>query len=575
MMVAGVVTPSFAQGARVEGLLRTMSLEDKVGQLFVVAVAGDQVDTDDPADVATNQRNYGLDNAEQVIDTFRPGGVVYFRGEMNNLKDPVQIAGLSNGIQRVAADQPHAIPMLVATDQEPGGYVIRAPGTQLPTNMALAASPQAGDDVAAAAEIIGGELGAMGINQNFAPVVDVNSNPANPIIHIRSFGDDPDQVATLAAAQVTTYQDDAGIVATAKHFPGHGDTDTDSHTGLPVIDRSREQIEQVDLPPFEAAIDADVGAIMTAHITVPALDPSGDPATLSNPIITGMLREQLGYDGVVITDALNMAGVREKYTDAEVPVLALKAGADQLLMPPNLQVARDAVLAAVRHGELTEERIDESVARILDLKERFGLFDAPFVDEVAAPALVGSAVNRDRAKEITDRTVTLLKNDDEQLPLSGQERRILVTGWGETTTRTLGEALASHGATASVHTTGAAPDPNAIRAAVTLALDNDVVVVSTRSLGDKENESQRDLISALMATGKPVIAVAMLTPYDIAHATDVPTYLATYSYSPVSVEALADVIYGDVNPTGRLPVSIPSSTDPNAELYPRGHHLTY
>ena len=216
----------------------------------------------------------------------------------------------------------------------------------------------------------------MGINWNFAPVADVNVNPANPVIGVRSFSENPGLAASLTAAQTRGYTS-AGIAGAAKHFPGHGDTATDSHTGLPVIDHTREEWEQMDRPPFQAAIDAGVPAIMTAHISVPALDPSGDPATLSKPIMTGILRNEMGYDGVVITDALDMAGASATYGNDRVPVLALKAGVDMLLMPPEFDVAYNAVLDAVESGELTEERIDTSVRRILTLKHDLGIVDDP------------------------------------------------------------------------------------------------------------------------------------------------------------------------------------------------------
>ena len=234
----------------------------------------------------------------------------------------------------------------------------------------------------------------MGINWNFAPVADVNVNPANPVIGVRSFGENPRLVAGMTAAQTRGYTA-AGVAGAAKHFPGHGDTATDSHTGLPVIDHTREEWEQLDRPPFQAAIDAGVPAIMTAHISVPALDPSGDPATLSEPIMTGILREEMGYDGVVITDALDMAGASATYGNDRVPVLALKAGVDMLLMPPEFDVAYNAVLDAVESGELTEERIDTSVRRILTLKQDLGIVDDPYVDPAEMPAHVGTPEHLD------------------------------------------------------------------------------------------------------------------------------------------------------------------------------------
>src|SRR5688572_5053595 len=362
----------------VETTLASMTLEEKVGQLFMTHAYGTSADTQDPADVAANQELYGVDNAQQLIAKYQPGGIIYFAWT-NSVKNPDQITALSNGIQDAALAQRAQIPSLVGIDQE-GGIVARigAPATQLPGNMALGAGRSPADAQEAAA-VNGDELAAMGINWNFAPVADVNVNPANPVIGVRSFGEDPGLAAAMTAAQTLGYTS-AGVAGAAKHFPGHGDTATDSHTGLPVVDHTREEWEQLDRPPFQAAIDAGVPAIMTAHISVPALDPSGDPATLSKPIMTGILREEMRYDGVVITDALDMAGASATYGNDRVPVLALKAGVDMLLMPPEFDVAYNAVLDAVHSGELTEERIDTSVRRILTLKHDLGIVDDPYVD---------------------------------------------------------------------------------------------------------------------------------------------------------------------------------------------------
>ncbi|MFD0597305.1 glycoside hydrolase family 3 protein [Catellatospora coxensis] len=328
-----------------------MSLEQKVGQLFVTYVYGSDATSPAPADRTANLAAFGVETPAEVVDRFHLGGVVYFAWS-HNLDNVRQIATLSNGLQ-AASLRPGGkdeVPLLISTDQEQGVVQrMPAPSAQFPGSMALGASRSA-SAAHLAAEVTGRELSAVGIRQPYAPIADVNVNPANPVIGVRSFGSDPELVAELTAAQVGGFEQGARVTAVAKHFPGHGDTGTDSHTGLPVIHHTREQWERIDAPAFRAAITAGVDSIMTAHIVVPALDPSGDPATLSPTILTGVLRERFGFQGVVVTDALNMAGVRTKYGDARVPVLALKAGADQLLMPPNLALAYDSVLQAVRAG---------------------------------------------------------------------------------------------------------------------------------------------------------------------------------------------------------------------------------
>ncbi|MGH3368351.1 MAG: glycoside hydrolase family 3 protein [Nocardioidaceae bacterium] len=556
----------------VESTLARMTLTEKVGQLFMTYAYGETADTQAPADVANNQATYGVDNASQLIDRYQLGGVIYFAWS-NNVNAPRQIAELSNGVQDASLRQRRPVPALVSTDQE-GGIVARVPATGLPGNMALGAG-RGVDDARTAAVIAGRELDSVGVNWNFAPVADVNVNPANPVIGVRSFSEDAGLTSDLTAAQVGGYQSE-GIAAAAKHFPGHGDTATDSHTGLPVIDHTEQEWTQIDRPPFRAAIDAGIQAIMTAHIVVPSLDPSGDPATLSRPIMTGILRKDMGYDGVVITDALGMAGVRQKYGDDRVPVLALQAGVDMLLMPPDLDLAYRSVLEAVRTGELTERRIDTSVRRILQLKWELGLVRDPYVDVSAVDDVVRTREHLEQAQALTDRTTTLVKNDGDLLPLaSGAQHSALVTGWGVSTTATIASKMEQRAASADVLETGTNPSEAQIDAAVAAAQAHDVtVVVSYRAWLDG-HAGQRELIRRLTATGKPVIAVAARDAYDVAHYPDVPAYLATYSYAEVSLESLVRVLYGEVSPQGRLPVTIPTADDPATALYPFGHGLSY
>ncbi|CAM5305368.1 hypothetical protein SCALM49S_01680 [Streptomyces californicus] len=425
--LASAHTTNASTDSRLRRIIAGMSLEEKVGQLFVMRVYGHSATEPDQVDIDENLKEIGVRTAAELIAKYHVGGIIYFTWARNT-RDPHQIADLSNGLQHAALAERSRVPLIVSTDQE-HGIVCRlgAPATLLPGAMALGAGASR-SDTRRAAWIAGAELAAVGINQNYAPDADVNVNPANPVIGVRSFGSDPDAVADLVAAQVKGYQG-AGIAATAKHFPGHGDTNVDSHTGLPVINHTRAQWEELDAPPFRAAVRARIDSIMTAHIVVPALDPSGDPATLSRPILTGILREELGYDGVVVTDSLAMQGVRTKYGDDRVPVLALRAGADQLLNPPNLSVAWNAVLKAVRDGELTEARIDESILRILRLKSGLGLFRDPFVTHGGVDRTVGSRAHLAAADRIAERTTTLLDNPGSLLPLSRRTHRsLLVVG---------------------------------------------------------------------------------------------------------------------------------------------------
>ncbi|MER7698903.1 glycoside hydrolase family 3 protein [Streptomyces sp. NPDC096095] len=567
---------------RLRRIIAGMSLEEKVGQLFVTRVYGHSATDPDQADIDANLAELGVRTAAELISTYHVGGIIYFTWA-HNTRDPHQIADLSNGLQRAALAGRSRLPLLVSTDQE-HGIVCRVgePATLLPGAMALGAGGSR-SDTRRAAWIAGTELAALGINQNYAPDADVNVNPANPVIGVRSFGSDPESVAALVAAQVKGYQG-AGVASTAKHFPGHGDTSTDSHTGLPVINHTRAQWEELDAPPFRAAIRARIDSIMTAHIVVPALDPSEDPATLSRPILTGILREELGYDGVVVTDSLGMEGVRTKYGDDRVPVLALLAGVDQLLNPPKLSVAWNAVLDAVRSGEISEARIEDSLLRVLRLKSRLGLFRDPFVSHRGVERTVGSRAHRAAADRIAERTTTLLADPGGTLPLSRRTHRdLLVVGADPASpsgttgppTSTLAHAFGELGFTARALSTGTAPSGAKIAEAVGAAEGRDAVVVATYNVTARS--SQRALVTALVATGVPVVTVAVRNPYDVAHLTDagVAASLAAYSWTDVELRAAARVIAGRADPRGTLPVPVQRADDPAQVLYPVGHGLSY
>ncbi|MFJ4837554.1 glycoside hydrolase family 3 protein [Streptomyces sp. NPDC088746] len=579
---AQAATTGTSTDSRLKRLIARMSLEEKVGQLFVMRVYGHSATDPDQADIDANLAEIGVRDAAELISTYHVGGIIYFAWA-HNTRDPHQIAELSNGIQRAGLAGPTPLPLLVSTDQE-HGIVCRVgePATLLPGAMALGAGGSR-SDARAAGRIAGAELAALGINQNYAPDADVNVNPANPVIGVRSFGSDPESVAGMVAAQVKGYQS-AGIASTAKHFPGHGDTSTDSHTGLPVISHTREQWAELDAPPFRAAVAAGIDSIMTAHIVVPALDPSEDPATLSRPILTGILREELGYDGVVVTDALGMEGVRTKYGDERVPVLALRAGVDQLLNPPHLDVAWNAVLNAVRSGEISEARIEESILRILRLKTRLGLFRDPYVTRRGVDRTVGIPSHLAAADRIAERTTTLLADSGSLLPLSRRSHRnLLVVGADPASpsgttgppTTTLAGAFEELGYAATALSTGTAPTQAKIAEAVAAAEGKDAVIVGTYNV--TATSTQRTLVSALAATGVPVITVAIRNPYDIAHLADTgyAASLATYSWTDVELRAAARVIAGRARPEGRLPVPVQRADAPAQTLYPVGYGLSY
>lgn len=519
---AGSLAAQAAVTARAIALTDAMSLPEKVGQLFVTTVPG----------------TGASDGGAALIRTYHLGGVIYFPV---NIHTAAQVATLSNGLQQAALAHDHGVPLLIGTDQE-GGIVARLNGlaTEFPDQMAAGATRDTAL-IRAEERSTAQQMRALGINLDYAPVADVNVNPANPIIGIRSFGAQPSLVSTMTAAAVAGFHA-GGVAATAKHFPGHGDTNVDSHTGLPVIHHSLRQWWRVDAPPFRAAIKAGVDEIMIAHIVVPALDNSGLPASLSHRIVTGYLRGRLGYQGVVTTDSLQMAGVLQGRTGAQAAVDAISAGCDQLLMPGSLPAAYQAVLAAVRDGRISGARLNASVTRIIELKLRRGLLLHPVVDAAAAAARQNTPAARHTAQQIANRSVTVVRNRvvtgaRRILPLRG--RRVYLADPGGTG---LGPALAAALAGTGGTLVGA---PAAA----------DVIVVATLNAGT--DPAQRALVSSLARTGRPLVIVATGVPYDLGLFPGAAAAVATYSAAPVSLTAAAGVLAGRVAPSGRLPVSIP------------------
>ncbi len=377
------------EGDELRLVVSKMSVEEKVGQLFMPVLYGTA-----PGTVSgENQARYGAQTPAKVVAKYHLGGVILFPA---NIQGVDQVVNLTNGLQQASK----GVPLLIGTDQE-NGLVSRMGA--LMTDFPGASEVGSTKDTAlarAVAKATGQELRAVGVNLDFAPVADVNVDPRNPVIGKRAFGDQPGEVAKMVSASVKGFRD-AKVAATAKHFPGHGDTNIDSHTGLPVIKHTKEQWERIDAPPFKAAIAAGVDAVMSAHIVFPKLDPSRDPATLSKPILTGLLRNKLGFQGVISTDALNMEGVRKKYNDAEIPVRAIQAGADLLLMPNDLPKAYNAVLAAVKSGKISQQRLDESVTRLLKLKQSRGLLPkAPVASAAQAAKVLRSAEHRKLAARV-------------------------------------------------------------------------------------------------------------------------------------------------------------------------------
>lgn len=418
----------------VEEMVQTMTLEQKIGQMIMPAFRSWGTSAETAEDVTALN-----DEIRSAIANYGFGGVILFAENTSGTQQTVE---LTNAMQSaiLSPDSITQIPLLIATDQEGGSVARLATGTSLPGNMAVGATGKT-EYATQSGEIIGSELSALGINVDFAPALDVNSNPANPVIEVRSFSSDPDLVSSMGTAFMEGLHNQ-GVACSVKHFPGHGNTQTDSHTGLPSIDSTYEQLKECDLKPFERSMSADPDIVMTAHIQFPNVEhetavsastgqPITLPATLSHTIITDILRNDLGYDGVVCTDALNMKAIAENFDRSEAARLAINAGVDILLMPVTLQSADDldaleeyvqSIKAMVEQGQIDENQINDSVVRILKLKEKQGLLDGQkvYADPQNAAQIVGSQAHHDAEWTMALNAMTSVKNQD-VLPLAPKE----------------------------------------------------------------------------------------------------------------------------------------------------------
>ena len=543
----------------VDRTLASLDLRQRVGQMVMVWVLGDYTSTDDSA----------FAEVRRWIVEDGIGGVSM------SLGTPMEVATKLDAFQRLAR-----VPLLASSDLEPalgrleGGvfshYLMDAGGaTVFPTAMAIAATGRDSDayDVG---NIIGREARAVGIHINFAPVVDVNNNPQNPVINTRSFGEDPAHVARLSALFVKGSQD-AGTIATAKHFPGHGDTDVDSHVGLPVVSADWARFQTTELVPFRAAIGAGVGLVMSAHIALPALEgDSTTPATLAPRIMTALLRDSLHFRGVAITDAMTMEGVGKGYGVAESSVLAVKAGADILLKPSDPTKAIDAVVAAVERGEISRDRIDASARRVLELKARSGVAFNRFVSFDSSRHVVGAAAHRATANDIARRAVTLLRDRGALVPLTG--KRTLVIQYMPETELRAGRvfAAAMRQGDPSVRIMRVSPGTvqsqlDALAPAIAAA-ERVVVAAYVRRIEGEGRPAIPPHIASWMAAiaaadsaaaQQRVVLVAFGNPYLIRQVAAVGTYMVTYSVGDAAERAAAGALMGRAPITGTVPVSLP------------------
>ena len=547
----------------VEKTLKQMSLQEKLGQLLVIYYFGDFTSTESPE----------YKELMRLVEQDHVGGFIVgtTRWPLGIIRSQVYpTAVLANQMQQHAK-----IPLLVGADFETGTAMRLDEGTAFPSPMAVAATgnPQ---DAYTIGKITALEARAAGIQWVYAPDSDVNINPDNPIINIRSFGEDPKQVGAFVAAFVRGAQEN-GVLATAKHFPGHGDVNVDSHLALAVVPGNRERLEKVELVPFCAAIDAAVASIMSGHLEVPAFEPDATiPATLSPKILTGLLRDELGYQGLVATDAMDMGGITTMYPPGEAAVRSIVAGADVLLMPPVPDAALAALEEAVKSGRLPVAQVDESVRRILSAKERLGLVKNRFVDIDQLNQKFGRPEFAAQAQDIADRGVTLLRDEKHLLPLdSTKPLRVLYVAISgdpdvypgytlENEIRWRVDSLDVIRVDTKFARTEYVKLPPA--ASYDVAIAGLFVRVADRkgTVGLPDDEAA--LVNQLISSGKPTVVACFGSPYLMERFPNVPTWLAEFSTNNVAQRAVGRSLFGQVATGGIVPVTLPGVAELGAGL---------
>jgi beta-N-acetylhexosaminidase len=575
--------PSAAARKWAEKELRRMSLDEKIGQLICVGINA----------TFLNQDSSAFKDLRHQVQDNHVGGIILFRGPV------YESVMLVNRMQSLAH-----YPLLISADLEAGAGMRFDDTVNMPWNMAVGATGNP-DYARRQGALTAHEARALGVQQIYAPVADVNNNAANPVINVRSFGEDPEAVGRFVAAFIEGAQS-GGVIATAKHFPGHGDTATDSHRGLPEIDVNRDRLNAVELVPFRAAVKSGVGSVMTGHIGMPQIDPTavvplprdvklkpidtdengevvvenGTMPTTLSPVMNGILRRDLGFDGLIVTDALSMSGLTIYFTQEEAAARAIEAGADLLLKPADPDASLRGVREAVTKGRIKEQRIDQSVLKVLAAKYDLGLVTQRItpLDQIDTNVAGKQAV--DLAREIAEHAITLVRNDDKLLPLSSlkPDARIfnlaITNGddrlWiSNTFTEALVEAIGPGRKLETVVLDERSSDAE-VQKALEKASRADLVIGSlygrvrtgqARSLGLPESGAKA--LTALIKSRKPLVGISFGNPYLLQNFPELRTYVVAYGDMPSLQAAAARAVAGELDITGKLPITLPG-------LYPRG-----
>ena len=535
---------SLVPAVSVDSLLASLTVRQQVGQLVIPWLSGSYTALDDSL----------FQVAARWVDTLEIGGLIVSVGS------PLDIATKLNALQ-----QRSRLPLLVSADLEWGAGMRVVGATAFPHIMAVGATgdPRDAYAIGAAAAVEGR---AVGIHVNFAPDADVNNNPANPIINTRSFGEDPRTVSRLVAEYVRGLHEH-GMLATLKHFPGHGDTQTDSHIGLPVITAGYAHLDSLELVPFRAGIAAGADVVMSAHIAFPALTGSNDPATLSAAVLTGLLRDSLRFPGLVVTDALMMGAIVTKYGAGEATVRAFLAGSDLLLIPADPDSAVLAMTAAVAAGRVTPERLAQSVRRVLEIKHRLGLFERRTVSLDSIPHVVGSKRFQDAANDVAVRSLTLVRDVGGRLhALRGHPGRLALIAYADEANASVGlfltDLLRQGGDTVEyfrLWPMSGTLSYDSARATIARAPAT-VFVTNVRPISGKGNIALPDSLAQLVTltdAARPSVLVSLGSPYLLNQTPAVRSYLIAWSGVRASERAVALALLGRVPIGGHLPTRIP------------------
>ena len=540
--------PLTADQRAAQAIMRSMSLRDRVAQLVIGVCYGE----------APGKKTKLYETYRKWVRDLHIGGLIVNNRVRNGLvqnAEPHAMALFLNQMQKLSKT-----PLIVGGDFERGASMRVSAGARFPYNMALGAAGDVGDaryEGMATAR----EARALGVHWIFAPVADVNNNPDNPVINIRSFGENPEQVSRFVNAYIEGARSDPKnrVLVTVKHFPGHGDTNVDSHLGLPRVGASKDRMDAVELKPFQAAIASGVDAVMTAHLAVPAIEPDDIPATASAKVLTGLLREELKFNGIIVTDAMDMAGFESQFNSSNGSVRAIEAGADVLLMPRDPAQAIRGVVAAVESGRISRQRIDDSVMRILAAKIRVGVIKKKTVDLDEISDALDTPEDDDRAQQMSDRAVTLLRNERGLLPLTPNQACMVVA---------VERRLSQYGQRMSAEFRQRAPGAKItiVDSSMPLrALMDDVgdtgacssLTIAVFLAGGSLSGDVMTFIDGLTNGPVPTALVAMGSPYIVTKFPKVTAYLSTFSPTQPSEVSAVKALFGEIPITGHSPVTIP------------------